>query len=244
MTPSNKISLDEFERVERYILGEMLAEEKRSFENEMNENPSLKDVVEENRLLIQTIETGALREKLEHIHQKKFGSKPMRKSIITWFAVAAGIAFLIAVGISIIELGSVEEKIFAEYTTTDPGQPVPMSSTDSDYMFQDAMVDYKAGKFDRAINKWSGILTEDPESNILNYYIGSAYFNLEKYSRAVQFFEIAANQETQEFSAKAQWYLILSQLKLKDPESILSTIPIPGSPYSEQIKDIQLKLKK
>lgn len=244
MIPDRKISQIEFERIERYLLGEMLTEEKHSFEIEMKDDPSLQKAVEENRIIIQAIETGGLRENLKSIHQDKFGTRRESRSLIAWLAIAAGIAIFVTVGIWMLDFKSAEEKIFAEYTTPDPGLPVPMSSTSNAYYFHDAMVDYKAEKFDSAIQKWSALLNEDPESNVLNYYIGSSYFNLEEYDLAAPFFAEATAQETGEFSAKAQWYLILSQLKLKETDRVLKATPLPESPYSERIKEIQDKLRK
>lgn len=245
MTPDRKISQIEFERIERYLLGEMMAKEKHSFEVDMKNDLILQKAVEENRIIIKAIETGGFRENLKSIHKDKFGSPQKSGLLIRWLAIAAGMAIFVTVGIWALDFGSAEDRIFAEYTTMDPGLPVPMSSTTANtYSFHDAMVDYKANKFDSAIQKWSALLIEEPESNVLNYYIGSSYFNLEEYAQAVPFFATAATHETGEFSAKAQWYLILSQLKLKEKDSVLDAKPLPDSPYNDQIKEVQDKLRK
>jgi len=241
MTP-DEIAIEEFEKIEKYIQRKMLPEEKSIFEAEIRSNPKLKHTVEENQMLIRAVEIAGFRSNLERIHDKKFGTKVKKPAIRPWLAMAAGIILLIAAGLWLTNSPETEERIFAQYATIDPGLPVPLSGA-NDYIFQDAMVDYKAGKYDVTIEKWSTILNSDPESNVLNYYIGAAHFNLKKYEDAVPYFRKAADDESSEYEAKAQWYLLLSQLKLKNNEEVLSISPVADSPYREQIEEIQKKLK-
>jgi tetratricopeptide (TPR) repeat protein len=234
-------NLELFERIERFINNEMSAEEKEQFENDLKSNPELSKAYEDQREIQMVVELGALSESLDEIHNEVVGSQKSSKN--NWWAIAAGIAIIIAAGVYLFQQGSPQDQLFATYSTTDPGLPVPMSSVDH-YVFYDAMVDYKAEKYEVAIKKWKGLVRAEPENDTLNYYVGSAYYNLESYSEAVKFFDKIDPESESELRYKSQWYRILSWIKLNEKEKILAQNPYAGSPYSEKIVEIQKALEK
>lgn len=243
MTSTDKYNSPEaFERIERYLTGKMDAAEKAGFEKEVNQDASLRAAVDEQRTLIRAVETGAMKESLNDIHAETIGVQTKSTSVKNWVAIAAGFAVLVLFGVWILNRQPLSEKLFAEYTTTDPGLPVPMSASDS-YNFHDAMVDYKAGKYTKAIGKWKSQLEENPGSAKVSYYIAAAYFNQEKYHEALEYFKQSSAQPGSDFRAKAQWYSVLSNLKLDRKEAVLNTTPLPDSPYREKIESIQQKLQ-
>lgn len=230
-----------FERIERYIKNEMSAEEKVRFENDLKSNPELYKAYEDQREIQMAVEIGALSESLDEIHNEVVGAQKSSKN--NWWAIAAGIAIIIAAGIYLFQEGSQQDQLFATYSTTDPGLPVPMSSVDH-YVFYDAMVDYKAEKYEVAIKKWKGLVRAEPKNDTLNYYVGSAYYNLESYNEAVKYFDKIDPESESDLRFKSQWYKILSWIKLDEKEKILAQKPYAGSPYSEKINEIQKALEK
>lgn len=241
MTSVKNIEPEEFEQIEKYLLGKMNPEEQTNFESTRDNDAVLRQKVEEYRTPIQAVQAGSLKESLNDIHQKTIDASTSSRT--NWFAIAAGILILISISFWVLNRKTPAERLFAEYVTTDPGLPVPMSAT-SGYKFHDAMVDYKAEKYDLAIKKWTLQLATDSGENGLNYYIGSAYFNLGNYTEALPYFAKASSQKMGDFQAKAQWYQVLTWLKLDKTSEVLQTNPLPNSPYSERIELIQNQLKR
>ena len=243
MNSLKDISPEDFERIDRFLLGKMEMNERHIFEAELETNPKLRAETDVQRELIRAIEIGGLKDSLENIHKKTIQKKESRPSRNNWFAIAAGLVAVISVAIWAVNHQSTNEALFAQYTSTDPGLPVPMSAS-ANYAFHDAMVDYKAEKYNKAIEKWTAQLGESENHNPLNYYIGSAYFNQGKYTEALPYFEKAQNEDASSFRAKAQWYEVLSWLKLDDTQKVLTTVSLPDSPYKDRIEAIQQELKK
>ena len=242
MTTHDNIPPDEAEKIDRYLMGAMAPSERADFEALLAASPEMQREVETRKTLINAVEAGAMREKLDEIHNRLQPAAHTSTKHANWWAVAAGIIILLAAGIWALNRNSPEENLFAQYATLDPGLPVPMSAS-SAYAFHDAMVDYKAEKYDLAISKWKEQLKEYPESDILNYYIGAAYFNQENYREALLWYAEAEKKQEGKYRYKAQWYSVLSLLKLNDRETILATQPLEGSPYADRILEIQQALK-
>jgi len=231
---------ENFERIERYVNDRMSADEKNQFEKELKSDDKLASEYEEQREIQMAVEIGALKENLEDIHEDlAYSQKPSKTN---WWAIAAGIAIILTVGIYLFKQNSPEEQLFATYSTTDPGLPVPMSSVDH-YIFYDAMVDYKAEKYDVAINKWKGLVRAEPTNDTLNYYVGSAHYNLENYGEAVGYFEKVNPDSDSPLRYKSQWYRVLAWIKLDQKDKILAEKALEGSPYAERINEVQKALE-
>lgn len=230
-----------FERVERYLMNDMGVEEEQDFLSDLEKDENLRKELEDQREMQLVIELGGMRETMDEIHENIADSSnaPSRNN---WFAVAAGLAILVSVGIWAINQGSQTENLFAEYATTDPGVPVPMSATNN-YTFYDGMVDYKEAHYKDALSKWDSLLTENPENDTLNFYHGATLFNMENYREAIPYFDVAEANSTSTIRDKAQWYRVLIGLKLDDKELVLSITPYPGSAFAERIEKIQGELK-
>jgi len=238
---SNEIPAN-FERIERYLMNEMSAEEEQDFLLELKKDDTMREEMEAQREMQLSIEMGSMGEAMNEIHEGVASSSnsPSGKN---WIAIAAGFALLVSVGIWAVNQGSQTENLFAEYATTDPGVPVPMSATDN-YDFYDGMVDYKETNYQAALAKWDSLLAENPENDTLNFYHGAALFNLENYRAAIPYFDTAEANSTSTIRDKAQWYRVLTGLKLDDKELVLGIAPYPGSAYAERIEEIQSELKK
>ncbi len=241
MNTNNTLPPEEFTKTENYLLGNMTIAERKDFEVELETNSVMQEELAMQKELQLSIEAGGLKESLHAIHEKVIAKRSSSKKNY-WLAIAAGIAALVAVSVWTLNQKTPEDALFAQYASIDPGQPVPMSAT-ADYSFHDAMVDYKAEKYDKAIEKWTVLATENPENKTLTYYLGASYFNQEKYNKALPYFEEVMVIEDSRFQAKAQWYAVLTWLKTENDAEILAITPLPKSEFSDKIKDIQQKLR-
>lgn len=240
MNSKQNISPDEFGRIENYLQGKMTVLEKQEFESEVKGNKELEREIAIQRDLQLSIEAGGLQDSLDGIHKAVIReAKPAKNN---WFAIAAGIAALIALGVWALNFQSQNDALFAQYSTVDPGLPVPMSAS-AEYSFHDAMVDYKAEKYNKSIEKWTTQLAENPQNLTITYYLGASFYNQEKYAEALPYFQKVMTDSTSKFQAKAQWYVVLSWLKTNNTEAIKDISPIAESPYAEKINSIQQELK-
>lgn len=222
---------------ERFVVGDMSAEEHERFAAAMAADPALSELVDEVRESVLAVRAGAMRQHLDRIHQKQVAPPKNRRSV--WLALAAGIVLLIAAGIWWMARPDFNERLFAEYATTDPGLPVPMSTTDQ-YAFYDAMVDYKSEAYQMAIDKWEPLLAANPSNDTLTYYIGAAYFNLGQYPRAIEYYDDIDARST--FHSRSRWYLALSYLQTGDKEALMNIQPDEKSPYAEKIDALKRRM--
>jgi tetratricopeptide (TPR) repeat protein len=233
-----ELSEKDFDRVERFILGAMSAEEQQSFRKEMEADEELREIVLEQSNLIKSVEAEGLKVELESIHSELYDSNQEKKNPFLFFSIAASIAVLIGFSIWYFNLEDSPSELYAQYSYTDPGLPVPMSATDS-YDFYDAMVDYKTEDYQEAINKWTILLEAEPQNDTLNYYIGASYFNMDAFDQADPYLDKILNSTQSNFTYKAQYMLFLSELKRGNAEEVLNFKPLINSPFKAEIKAAQ-----
>jgi tetratricopeptide (TPR) repeat protein len=238
MNDEKELTQAQFERIEAYLQQNLTEEENLQFKKELASNEALQKEVEIQRNLMLAVEAGALKSKMDAIHRKLFRSR----SITVWMAVAASIILLVAVGIWLINRPDPAERLYAESFTADPGLPVPMSATD-DYLFYDAMVDYKSGKYSLAESKWSTLLIESPVNDTLLYYIGMCNVNDGNHDKAIPYLEKVIQLGSISFSGKSEWYLALCYLKLEDLEGLEKLAKESESDYSQKIRQLTKELE-
>ena len=233
MKDLEEISQQDFERIEKFIQKELSSEENDAFLNEMQKNPALSEEVERQRMLIRTVEAGALREELKSIAQKNRDIHVVSWKV--WLSAAA--AVVIALGMSYWFLRSDPDSgdLYAQYAKPDPGLAVPMSS-DTQYDFYDAMVDYKNEQYELAIQKWQPQLLTDAKNDTLMYYIGACYFNLGKFSEAKDYYFMVRKNAGSTFYHKSGFYLALMAYKENRIAELTEMSKDLGSPYHEKIK--------
>jgi len=236
-----ELSEKDFERIERFILGDMSAEEQQSFQKEMETDDELQKSVLEQRELIKSVEAEGLKAELDSIHSELYDVNQGKRSPYLFFSIAASIAVLIGFSFWYFNLEESPSELYAEYSYTDPGLPVPMSATDS-YDFYDAMVDYKTEDYQKAINKWTILLEAEPRNDTLNYYIGASYFNMNAFDQAESYLDNVLNSKKSNFIYKAQYMLFLAKLKSGNTEEVMNLKPLNGSPFKAEIKAAQESL--
>lgn len=223
------ISEERQELFERYLLGQMNAAEKESFETNIGEDAGLQDEFEEFNALFQTIEESGMRTKLNEFHQNiekdnipvRQLDPPKRKFN---FRIAATVLLLLSVGgFWFFNRADPNERLFHEYYTQDPGLPTVMGSNDN-YEFYEAMVDYKQGNYAIAIEKWGKLLEKKPENDTLNYFMGSAYLANDNALRSLRYLEQVSNDKSSKFRDDALYYLALGYLKVNRKDAAEKTL--------------------
>lgn len=149
--------------------------------------------VEDVKTMLLGIENQSLKEQLDEFHKdipktkvKKPKDNKVRYLYYSKFAAAA--AVIIAIGSIWFFSTPQNEKLYANYFKPDPGLPTTMSSTDN-FDFYDAMVKYKHGDYNIAIDRWKVLSEQNPDNDTLNYFLGVAYMANKNTSEAIPFLE-------------------------------------------------------
>ena len=217
------ISQEEFEAIEQYLHDEMSEEHRAAFEKRLEEDPQLRQTVYKYQQLMDGVETASLKMKLDefhaeieedtsssaetsHIHHKK--NRAFLK-----FLVAASIFLAFGLIIWFVTFqSSPEEELFAAYFEPDPGLITPMSST-NEYEFYSGMIDYKQENYQKAITRWEPLITENPQSDTLNYFLGVAHLALGDQEPARTYLEASLETPEESFTNETYYYLALAYLK-------------------------------
>ncbi len=214
----NDISQEEFERIEAYLNGQLSKEDLIVFESRFKEEAGFKAKVEDIKTVLTGMETQALKEQLDIFHKdvSKMGNALIQEEVkvhsINWKRLLVAAVFIIAAGSFWFISGNSNERLYAKYFSPDPGLPTTMSSN-SNYEFYEAMVDYKQGHYKTAITKWETLQDAKPNNDTLNYFIGVAYLANKKEENAISFLEESIKNSDFPLANDAYYYLGLAYLK-------------------------------
>ncbi|WOD44152.1 tetratricopeptide repeat protein [Hwangdonia lutea] len=221
MNPNINISQKLLETVEQYLNKTLDADKLKAFEDRLKNDLEFKTQVEDIKTMLLGIEAQSLKETLDDFH-KETKTAPhnitkrktaTNKSLWNFGKFAAAAAIIIAVGSIWFFSHSPNQNLYAKYFKPDPGLPTTMSSTDN-YDFYDAMVNYKRGDYALAIDKWQTLLTQKPENDTLNYFIGVAHLANKNETEAIPFLERSVlSEDAFPLISDAYHYLGLAYLK-------------------------------
>lgn len=233
------ISQDEFERIERYLAGEMSGEERAVFETEMASNGTLRRHTEEIRIILAEVETSNLRQSMEQFHEALSETAVVPMQVVatkkTWWpwVAAASLALVLTLWVLQGRL-SPNERMFTAFFEPDPGLVTAMSSTGA-YEFDRAMVDYKTGNYQEAIVRWEKLLPAKPDNDTLNYFLGASYLAKGEADKAIGFFQNVAKMPKGEFTDDTYWFLSLAYLKQGKTEAAIEALNKSEHPSKDKL---------
>lgn len=238
---------EEFEQIEQYLSGSLSGEALAVFEKRLAADSVFAMQVNEQRLVQEAIEEDGLRKALNEIHKSMAAEKKVAESasgifLKQWirYAAVACIAVLVAWGGFTFFNGGglgnneVNEQLFANHFTPDPGLPTTMSVADN-FNFFDAMVSYKQGHYSKAINKWEKLLIEKPQNDTLNYFLGVAHLANNNEEEAITFLHMASEYPESSFSKEIYYYIGLAHIKKGDFEAAKRHLALSSLPESEEL---------
>lgn len=230
------------ERIDAYLLGHMPGEERLEFEKELQTNPALQSALEDQREVRHAIGYRQVQNTLTEIAE--VSPKPSRQQRKIWpiLAIAASIVLVMTVFL-ILPDKAPDTDIYAEFYSQDPGLPTLMGSQDAKYQFYEGMVQYKAGNYKEAIDRWTSLAPEAIGQDTISFYLSMAYLGLSHFSDAR---EALQNVTGTSFESKKQWYSAFIALRLDEQEKaieILRSISANPGPYQQQAIDLLERLK-
>lgn len=236
------ISEKQQELFESYLMHKMSLDEKKSFESSLTEDQNLHDYFQEFKALFEIVEEEGLKSKLDGFHkaidQETSAVVELKTSKPKFnYRIAASVAILFAIGVFwFLNQPNTNEKLFNEYYSQDPGLPTVMGSNDN-YDFYEAMVDYKQGNYEIAINKWEKLLLEKPQNDTLNYFLGVSHLAKGNEKSAIAFLNKVAISKESAFKKEARYYLGLAHLKKGELKKAKTNLAKSNIVNSQQILD-------
>ncbi len=206
------ISQEQQEEFESFLLGDMTVEEEISFNQKLEKDPTLQSQFEEFKTLFFVVEEQGLRMKLDEFHSNFEIQSASKKSNFNSYRIAAGVAILLSLGLWFLNRPSHNERLYKEYFSPDPGLPTVMGSNDN-YDFYEAMVDYKQGNYEVAIEKWEKLLIEKPSNDTLNYFLGVSHLAKNNTVIAINYLTSVSEMKNSVFYDESNTYLGLAFLK-------------------------------
>lgn len=236
------------DNIERYLREEMDHQERKVFEEALNEDESLQEEVD----LQQDVFSGIglfgaeeMKKQLQAIDADEKDSSPIAASrgrpLYTWLAVAASVTALLLVAIFLFNAGPNSQELYATYYEPYPNvvNPVERSSGVPTDAAGKAMYFYEQGNFEEAIK----LFTQEPNLNDLAYrfYLGVSYLGTQQSELAEQTLQPLLEDEEGAFYEAALWYTSLSQLARDQSESareILEKIADLQGEYAREAQEL------
>lgn len=221
-----EINQELFERIEQYLSGNMDADARQAFEAEVSADPKLREEVNLQRRLIAAVEISGFGE-VDKTSSDMRIEKLTAKRSKSWFYAAAAIAALVFsyMGWRFFKPDDTgKTDLYATYFYPDPGLPVAMDMDTATYVFNEGMVSYKEGDYQRAIKTWNALSPSAVGSDTLRYYIAMAQLNDGDLTHAAKALHTLMAGGNTAFHERAVWYLALIRVKEKDYPAAISLL--------------------
>lgn len=239
-----------FEKIELYLAGELTGEELRLFEEQLQQDPLLREQL----LIYQSIDAdmkaqyaGAEKEKnlnetLTALNKQYFSpvEKPVasipvhRKKSFFWPAAAAALVLCFAAWWFLLRDQSSKKDLYAQYAVHQP-LSFQRGPADTSLSKREAITDYNNKQYTAALNGLQQAVQNDTADTELRLAYSICLLETGKYDEALAGFEsIAVRNKV--FQNQALWYKALVYLKKEDKASckkILETIPADADVYNK-----------
>ena len=210
--------MDTQDKFEKYILGHMTGTEKAEFENELENNPLLKEQLELERDI-----AGQVRDRAFVDKQINRAKKEMQRGkvirLISYSITSIAALFLVFFLIHGVWQGKQCDKLYASNFTTYTNDYIPTDGsyrgdTKIDSLLVKAMLAYERKDFTTAETQFSKcLLTKDnPE---IRFYLAIAQLETGKIKKAISTLQMLYSQPLGfRYCEQTRWYLALANLKL------------------------------
>ena len=230
---------EEQDYFERYLLGQMSAREQEGFESQLASHHELNSKFLEFKTMFRVIEEGGLRGKMDSFHQDFENDEKIRqirpKISKTFYRIAATVAILIGLGgFWYFNAPNSNERLFNTYFMPDPGLPTVMGNT-TNYAFYEAMVDYKMGNYDVALQKWEGLLVEGDTNDTLIYFLGMANLAEGNSLKTIAYLEHNLTSNSPAFLNETFYFLGMAYLKSGNFTAAVENLKKSGLPKAQKV---------
>ncbi|MEO5978921.1 MAG: hypothetical protein ABIS36_05720 [Chryseolinea sp.] len=235
--------------VERYFDEALSERERMNFAARLAVDESFKSLVENEKILINSIRHHGLREDLEFLKNIEKGLDdpkviPMRSSRSWYYVAAASLAAILMIGL-FFRPHSSAQKLFAENFQPYPNVFEPtVRGTSEPTKRSEAFQAYEQGDYSKAVMLFNQLLQEKEEAGIL-LLNGNANLMLGNVEEAKKNF-ITLNADFDELDIQSKWFLSLCYLKSGDMEHakpILEELGNTEISYARKAKELLKEVK-
>lgn len=214
------ITSSEWEAIEDLLNKGGTEAERVAFVAQQRQDKSFRDKVELVKMTSLAISEASLKAQLDDYHQELTahtqptvpatkGSRHYRRKPLL---IAASVIALMGLAIWGYQQINRDSSGYHRYYKADPGLITAMG-TSKNYTFEKAMVDYKDGAYEEAIQAWSAMLNTNPGNDTLLYFLGAAYQASARTDHALTYFREVLEFPESFFYRDACWYAGLIYLK-------------------------------
>jgi tetratricopeptide (TPR) repeat protein len=207
------------EKIERYLSGQMEGIEKADFENEMKNNPVLKEQVELDKTLVEQIKYHAFVEK-QILHGKGELKRRKNLKLTAYTVLSLAAVFFILFFIPGIWQQNNYEELFASAYQVYPNDYLPVDANfrgDAriDSLELAAMTAYENKDFLNAESKLKEIL-QTGENHELRFFLAMSQLENAKPDDAIESLQaLYSLSENFKYYEQTRWYLALAYLKIQ-----------------------------
>ena len=221
MNSPHHITPEEWDLIETWMDQNDIPGEAPLLKGELSQIPDVLRKIEDVKKVREEIEDSIRRAKIKAFHlslsadeedssTKKIANKKISSKAV-WFAIAASVELLFGI-FWMTDHSNNSEKIFAKNFKPDIGLPLKMSTANASG-FYEGMLNYKQENYKEAIEKWEVLLTENPESDTLNYFLGVANLALGNEAKSLEYLQNQERFQQGIFKEDAAWYAALAKIK-------------------------------
>ena len=228
------MKFEEFDKLEKYLNGELSQADKESVEREIALNEDLKEKLTLLMLTAEAVEASGVKEKLNQIHEELYTKNSSRSLIRQYYFIAAAACislFLIGWWLYTPDLSN--DSLFTQYFETYPDY-VTSRNLEEDRMTE-AMNYYNEENYGLAVSVFVEV-KEIPElKEDAVFYLGMSYLTLNQVPQALEQLQKSV-EESPKYQQQARWYLSLTLLKGKKNQEaieVLSSIQKGQYRYTE-----------
>lgn len=219
-----------FERIESYTEGGLSPAEKQSFERELIENAELKQAYGLYQMSLEAIETGIgnqLRQELKQWDKSAASNAaPLEAKVVSFtrrwvqYGVAAAILLLVGFfGWQFLQKPVSPETLYGEYYELPSAGSIRGLDPGTKGAMDQGRQAFDSKNYTQAVQIFSNIPSNDPAYAEAQYLLGHAECQLQQFAAARAAFAIAAAQNDFRIKEKAEWYGVVSCLRLSDQPS-------------------------
>ncbi len=241
------------ERIQRYLDGEMTEEELWSFQQDLKNDPELKEELDVHRLVEKSLKEKnerEFRDKLENSYQKSqpdaaetsSEEKPRFKLVyfLIPFAAILIAGLLIFINVTAPDKDSLFEEYYTPINVMYGSRSAEASPEESNLI--SGIKAYHMRDFERSERLIELYLSNETDKKaVANYFLGLAKIELQDYTNAAKCFKNVLNDSTNYYQEHSQWYLALVFLKndqLEQAKQLFTQISLKGAVHSEDSKEI------
>ncbi len=241
--------MDTQDKFEKYILGQMTGSEKAEFENELENNPLLKEQLELEQDIVGQIRNRAFVEKQINRAKKEMHSGKIIR-LMSYSVTSIAALFLVFFLVHGVWEGKQCDKLYASNFTTYTNDYLPTDGsyrgdTEIDSILVTAMMEYERKDFITAETQFSQILStkDNPE---IRFYLAIAQLETGKTEVAINTLQILYSLPLGfRYYEQTRWYLALANLKLhhkSDAKKYLHELAALDGVYLDRAKALIEKM--